>query len=143
MFILLIFPFQRVYCSLYCDLSLLFCFFFQVLSAVKRLWCFRKQWSSGTAGTTNRHSSSSQGLPSMGDTVTNHSVTNNTTKSNIPMETSCQVSSNYNLMLKIDKLIYFFMFVYKMYQIDQSAIWKFGRIEKKQSSFRCVFCLIF
>jgi G protein-coupled receptor Mth (Methuselah protein) len=60
----------------------------QVLSAVKRLWCFRKHRANGTAGTTNHHSSSSQGMPSMGDTVTNHSVTNNTTKS-IPLETSC------------------------------------------------------
>ncbi|EFA10672.1 probable G-protein coupled receptor Mth-like 1 [Tribolium castaneum] len=60
----------------------------QVLSAVKRLWCLRKHRANGTAGTTNHHSSSSQGMPSMGDTVTNHSVTNNTTKS-VPLETSC------------------------------------------------------
>lgn len=59
----------------------------QVLSAVKRLWGMRYR-QSGTAGTTNHHSSSSQGPGSMGDTLTNtNSVThNNTTKSSIPLE---------------------------------------------------------
>ncbi|XP_018573000.1 probable G-protein coupled receptor Mth-like 1 [Anoplophora glabripennis] len=61
----------------------------QVLSAVKRVWCLRKHRQNGTAGTTNHHSSSSQGPPSMGDTLTNtNSVTNGTTKS-VPLETSC------------------------------------------------------
>ncbi|KAJ8960040.1 hypothetical protein NQ318_009477 [Aromia moschata] len=61
----------------------------KVLSAVKRVWCLRKHRQNGTAGTTNHHSSSSQGLPSMGDTLTNtNSVTNGTTKS-VPLETSC------------------------------------------------------
>ncbi|KAF5307998.1 hypothetical protein FQR65_LT06566 [Abscondita terminalis] len=59
----------------------------QVLTAVKRWWCWRKRHTTGTAGTTNHHSSSSQGLPSIGDTVTNNSVTNNT--KSVPMETSC------------------------------------------------------
>ncbi|XP_063907653.1 probable G-protein coupled receptor Mth-like 1 [Zophobas morio] len=59
----------------------------QVLSAAKRLWCSRMHRANGTAGTTNHQSYSSQGLPSMGDTVTNHSVTNNT--KSVPLETSC------------------------------------------------------
>lgn len=59
----------------------------QVLTAVKRWWCWRKRLATGTAGTTNHHSSSSQGLPSMGDTITNNSVTHNT--KSVPMETSC------------------------------------------------------
>ncbi|XP_025834361.1 probable G-protein coupled receptor Mth-like 1 [Agrilus planipennis] len=59
----------------------------QVLTAVKRWWCWRKHHVNGTAGTTNHHSSSSQGLPSMGDTVTNHSVSQNT--KSVPLETSC------------------------------------------------------
>ncbi|KAJ8973096.1 hypothetical protein NQ317_008188 [Molorchus minor] len=62
-------------------------FFFQVLTAAKKLWCLRRHRQNGTAGTANHHSSSSQGLPSMGDTLTN-SVTNGTTKSP-PLETSC------------------------------------------------------
>lgn len=59
----------------------------QVLSAVKKWWSSRKQHTTGTVGTTNHHSSSSQGLPSMGDTITNNSISN-TTKS-VPLETSC------------------------------------------------------
>ncbi|XP_045482616.1 probable G-protein coupled receptor Mth-like 1 [Harmonia axyridis] len=59
----------------------------QVLSAVKRLWCFRDHHENGTAGTSNHHSSTFQGLQSSGDTVTN-SITNTTTKS-IPVETIC------------------------------------------------------
>ncbi|KAK9890250.1 hypothetical protein WA026_010362 [Henosepilachna vigintioctopunctata] len=58
----------------------------QVLSAIKRIWCFRGHRDHGTAGTSNHHSSSFQGLQSTGDTTTN-SITN-TTKS-IPVETLC------------------------------------------------------
>lgn len=54
----------------------------QVLTAVKRVWCLRKNRTAETAGNTNHHSSS---LPSMGDT--NNSITNGTTKT-FP-ETSC------------------------------------------------------
>lgn len=64
-------------------------FDFKVLTAVKRLWCLRKHREMETAGTTNHHSSSSQGMPSMGDTITNNSVTNNTTTKSVPLETSC------------------------------------------------------
>ncbi|CAG9859335.1 unnamed protein product [Phyllotreta striolata] len=62
----------------------------QVLSAVKRIWCMRKRRQNGTAGTTNHHSMSSQGPPSMGDTLTNTNscITNGTTKV-VPLETSC------------------------------------------------------
>ncbi|XP_022902704.2 probable G-protein coupled receptor Mth-like 1 isoform X1 [Onthophagus taurus] len=59
----------------------------QVLAAVKRYWCWRRGSAVETAGTTNHHSSTSQGQPSMGDTMCNHSVSN-TTKS-IALETSC------------------------------------------------------
>nr|AJA06111.1 G-protein coupled receptor Mth-like protein 1 [Dastarcus helophoroides] len=58
----------------------------QVLSAVKRIWCLRKHRENGNVGTSNHHSSSSQGLPSIGDTMTN-SVSNNT--KSMPLETSC------------------------------------------------------
>ncbi|XP_044765566.1 probable G-protein coupled receptor Mth-like 1 [Coccinella septempunctata] len=58
----------------------------QVLSAVKRLWCFRDHHENGTAGTSNHHSSTFQGIQSTGDTMTN-SITN-TTKST-PVETIC------------------------------------------------------
>jgi len=61
----------------------------QVITAARRLWCLRKNRANGNAnGTINHHSSSSQGMPSMGDTVTNNSITNCTTKS-MPLETSC------------------------------------------------------
>lgn len=60
----------------------------QVLSAVKRYWCWRNNNNTAeTAGTTNHHSSSSQGQPSIGDTVCNHSITNNT--KSVALETSC------------------------------------------------------
>ncbi|KRT81115.1 hypothetical protein AMK59_5299, partial [Oryctes borbonicus] len=60
----------------------------QVLTAVKRYWCWRNNNNTAeTAGTTNHHSSSSQGQPSIGDTVCNHSITNNT--KSVAWETSC------------------------------------------------------
>ncbi|CAH0554466.1 unnamed protein product [Brassicogethes aeneus] len=58
----------------------------QVFSAVKRLWCSRKHRQNGNPGTTNQHSTSSQGPQSMGDSIS-QSV-NNLTKS-VPLETSC------------------------------------------------------
>ncbi|XP_057657247.1 probable G-protein coupled receptor Mth-like 1 [Diorhabda carinulata] len=62
----------------------------QVLSAVKRFWCMRKHRQNGTAGTTNHHSTSSQGPQSMGDTLTNtNSVLTNGTTKTVPLETSC------------------------------------------------------
>ncbi|CAG9841069.1 unnamed protein product [Diabrotica balteata] len=55
----------------------------QVLSAVKRFWCLRKHKQNGAAGTTHHHSTSSQGPPSMGDTLTNtNSVITNGTYQN-------------------------------------------------------------
>ncbi|KAK9883733.1 hypothetical protein WA026_001921 [Henosepilachna vigintioctopunctata] len=51
----------------------------QILSAIKRIWCFRGHRDHGTAGTSNHHPSSVQSLQSTGDTTTN-SITN-TTKS--------------------------------------------------------------
>ncbi|XP_072398849.1 probable G-protein coupled receptor Mth-like 1 [Diabrotica undecimpunctata] len=62
----------------------------QVLSAVKRFWCLRKHKQNGAAGTTHHHSTSSQGPPSVGDTLTNTNsvITNGTTKT-VPLETSC------------------------------------------------------
>ncbi|XP_050304480.1 probable G-protein coupled receptor Mth-like 1 [Anthonomus grandis grandis] len=63
----------------------------QVLSAVKRSWCFLRNRDIGGMGTTNQdhHSSSSHGLPSVGgDTLTNTSTVTNTTKST-PLETNC------------------------------------------------------
>ncbi|XP_074027838.1 adhesion G-protein coupled receptor methuselah-like 1 isoform X2 [Leptinotarsa decemlineata] len=59
----------------------------QVLSAIKRFWGLNKHRQNGTAGTTNHHSTSSQGPPSLGDTLTNSVITNGTTK--IALETSC------------------------------------------------------
>ncbi|KAG5877204.1 hypothetical protein JTB14_017706 [Gonioctena quinquepunctata] len=61
----------------------------QVLSAIKRFWGLSKHRQNGTAGTTNHHSTSSQGPPSMGDTLTNTNsvITNGTTK--VALETSC------------------------------------------------------
>lgn len=60
----------------------------QVSSAVKRLWGSKN--GRCTLNTTHgqQHSSSSQGLPSVGDSMTNNTF-NNTTSSKIPMETIC------------------------------------------------------
>lgn len=63
----------------------------QVLSAVKRSWCLLRNRENGGIGTMNHdhHSSSSQGLPSVGgETLTNNSSITNTTKS-VPLETNC------------------------------------------------------
>ncbi|XP_060528475.1 probable G-protein coupled receptor Mth-like 1 [Cylas formicarius] len=60
----------------------------QVLSAAKRAWFLQKHRQNGAADTANHHSSSSQGLPSVGDTLTNTNSVTNTTKS-VPLETSC------------------------------------------------------
>lgn len=59
----------------------------QVWSAIKRLWTSKT--GRGTNTTTNgpQHSSSSHGLPSMGESVTNNTFANSSTK--IPMETIC------------------------------------------------------
>uniref|UniRef100_A0A7G3AVA5 Putative g-protein coupled receptor mth-like 1 isoform x2 n=1 Tax=Lutzomyia longipalpis TaxID=7200 RepID=A0A7G3AVA5_LUTLO len=62
----------------------------QVWAAVKRI-CGTKS-NRSVMNTTNgpQHSSSSHGLPSMGDTVTNNTFTNNTSTTNkVPMETVC------------------------------------------------------
>ncbi|XP_037052450.1 probable G-protein coupled receptor Mth-like 1 isoform X2 [Bradysia coprophila] len=60
----------------------------QVWTAVKRLWSSRT--GRGVMDTTNNvgHSSSSHGLPSIGESVTNNTFSN-TTSSKIPMETIC------------------------------------------------------
>lgn len=60
----------------------------QVWSAVKKLWSTKT--GRGVTNTTNgvQHSSSSHGLPSMGESVTNNTFTN-TTSTKIPMETIC------------------------------------------------------
>lgn len=64
-------------------------FLFQVLCAVKRLWCFNKNRRVETAGTTNHHSSSSHGLPSLGDSTLNHTTVTSNSKG-IPLEpTNC------------------------------------------------------
>uniref|UniRef100_A0A1B0DB06 G-protein coupled receptors family 2 profile 2 domain-containing protein n=2 Tax=Phlebotomus papatasi TaxID=29031 RepID=A0A1B0DB06_PHLPP len=60
----------------------------QVWAAVKRI-CGSKS-NRSVMNTTNgpQHSSSSHGLPSMGDTITNNTFTNNTS-TKVPMETVC------------------------------------------------------
>lgn len=59
--------------------------------AVKRFWCAKVVRN--TANTTNgpQHSSSSQGLPSIGESVTNNTFTNNSFSANTkaPLETVC------------------------------------------------------
>lgn len=63
----------------------------QVLAAMKRFLCVNRLQENGTAGTSNHHSSSSHGLPSVGDTLTNSIATNttNSTLSKAPLETCC------------------------------------------------------
>ncbi|KAJ6645899.1 putative G-protein coupled receptor Mth-like 1, partial [Pseudolycoriella hygida] len=60
----------------------------QVWTAVKRIWSSKT--GRGVMNTTNNvgHSSSSHGLPSIGESVTNNTFSNTTT-SKIPMETIC------------------------------------------------------
>lgn len=60
----------------------------QVWSAVKRIWSSKT--GRGVTTTTNgpQHSSSSHGLPSIGETITNNTLTN-TTSTKVPMETVC------------------------------------------------------
>lgn len=59
--------------------------------AIKRFWCSKV--GRVTTNTTNgpQHSSSSQGLPSIGESVTNNTFTNNsfTTNTKAPLETVC------------------------------------------------------
>lgn len=59
--------------------------------AIKRFWCAKV--GRNTANTTNgpQHSSSSQGLPSIGESVTNNTFTNNSfsTHTKAPLETVC------------------------------------------------------
>ncbi|XP_058453499.1 probable G-protein coupled receptor Mth-like 1 isoform X1 [Malaya genurostris] len=66
----------------------------QVWSAMKRLWNSKtgRSFTNTTHGP--QHSSSSHGLPSMGESVTNNTCTNNTTtttnsQNRVPMETVC------------------------------------------------------
>ncbi|XP_044734657.1 probable G-protein coupled receptor Mth-like 1 isoform X2 [Chrysoperla carnea] len=61
-------------------------------AAMKRMWCLLSRNVSGATGNGNHHSSSSHGLPSLGDSITNHTITNTTNvscKSSMPLETSC------------------------------------------------------
>lgn len=62
----------------------------QVLSAVKRSWhALRNREGRGLGAANDRHSSSSQGLPSVGgDTLTHNSTVTNAPKSP-PLETNC------------------------------------------------------
>lgn len=61
----------------------------QVWSAVKRVWSSKT--GRGVTNTTNgpQHSSSSHGLPSIGESVTNNTITNTTSNNKVPMETIC------------------------------------------------------
>uniref|UniRef100_A0A182P7F7 G-protein coupled receptors family 2 profile 2 domain-containing protein n=1 Tax=Anopheles epiroticus TaxID=199890 RepID=A0A182P7F7_9DIPT len=64
----------------------------QVWAAMKRLWNSKtgRSFTNTTHGP--QHSSSSHGLPSMGESITNNTCTNNTTtttSNRVPMETVC------------------------------------------------------
>lgn len=64
-------------------------YLFKVLAAIKRFWCMRKHAQNGTAGNINPHSTSSQGPPSMGDTLTHTTVFPNGNLKSPPLETTC------------------------------------------------------
>lgn len=61
--------------------------------AIKRFWCSKIIRNTANTTTGPQHSSSSQGLPSIGESVTNNTFTNNSTFGNntlkVPLETVC------------------------------------------------------
>lgn len=59
----------------------------QVWAAIKRLWSSKTGRHGTTVTNGPQHSSSSHGLPSIGESVTNNTFTNTSTK--VPMETIC------------------------------------------------------
>lgn len=72
----------------------------QVLMAIKRFWSLKVGRSTANTANGPQHSSSSHGLPSIGESVTNNTFTNNsftTTTTKVPLETVCW---NYHLWIK-------------------------------------------
>lgn len=62
----------------------------QVLMAIKRFWCAKMGRVNNNTTNGPQHSSSSQGLPSIGESVTNNTFTNSSyTNTKIPLETVC------------------------------------------------------
>lgn len=59
----------------------------QVWSAIKRFWTSKTGRLINTTTNGPQHSSSSHGLPSMGESITNNTFTNTSTK--VPLETVC------------------------------------------------------
>lgn len=64
----------------------------QVLMAIKRFWSLKVGRSTANTANGPQHSSSSHGLPSIGESVTNNTFTNNSFTTNttkVPLETVC------------------------------------------------------